>query len=129
MSSVPARELVSGERRNPNPSGSTSSVPSPKMLSPFFAWFLSSAKIRSCLRKRLAPSISLVLAISTSSVTGLDLRSDRCIGGPGAGDGNEKSGARHFWPLESLWEVGAGNTLSGADETSRARYALRDAIQ
>src|SRR6516225_8870946 len=55
------------------------------MLSPFFAWFLSSAKMRSCLRIRLAPSISLVLAISTSSVTGLDLRSDRCIDGGVAG--------------------------------------------
>ena len=37
MSSVPARYEVSGERRKPKPSGSTSSVPSPKMLSPFFA--------------------------------------------------------------------------------------------
>src|SRR5215472_17249860 len=49
------------------------------MLSPFFAWFFNSAKIRSCLRIRFAPSISLVLAISTSSVTGLDFRPDRCM--------------------------------------------------
>src|SRR5215471_1732576 len=55
------------------------------MLSPFFAWFFNSAKMRSCLRIRFAPSISLVLAISTSSVTGLDLRSDRCMDGWGAG--------------------------------------------
>ena len=31
---------MSGERRKPKPSGSTSSVPSPKMLSPFFACVL-----------------------------------------------------------------------------------------
>src|SRR2546423_4801378 len=49
------------------------------MLSPFFAWFFNKAKMRSCLRMRFAPSISLVLAISTNSVTGLDLRSDRCM--------------------------------------------------
>src|SRR5689334_9581077 len=53
------------------------------MLSPFFAWFLSSAKIRSCLRMRLAFSSSLALAISTSSVTWRFLRSERCIGGGG----------------------------------------------
>src|SRR5947207_15656632 len=49
------------------------------MLSPFFAWFFNRAKMRSCLRMRFAPSISLVLAISTNSVPGLDLRSDRCM--------------------------------------------------
>src|SRR5262252_8934514 len=81
MSSVLARYEVSGERRKPKPSGRISSVPSPKMLSPFFACCFSMAKIRSCLRIRLAPSSSLVLAISTSSVTGLDLSSDRCMGG------------------------------------------------
>src|SRR6185295_17415130 len=79
MSSVPARYDVSGERRKPKPSGSTSSVPSPKIASPFLARFFSSAKISSCLRRRFAPSISLVMAISTSSVTWRFFRSDRCI--------------------------------------------------
>jgi hypothetical protein len=60
---------VSGERRKPKPSGSTSSVPSPKIDSPFFAWFLSSAKIRSCLRIRLAFSMPFDTAISTSLET------------------------------------------------------------
>src|SRR5471030_1697020 len=79
MSSVPARYEVSGERRKPKPSGSTSSVPSPKIASPFFARFFKSAKISSCLRRRLAPSISFVIDISTSSVTWRFFRSDRCI--------------------------------------------------
>ncbi len=61
MSSVPARYDVSGERRKPKPSGSTSSVPSPKMLSPFFACCFSIAKMRSCLRIRFAPSSSIEL--------------------------------------------------------------------
>ena len=76
---------MSGERRKPKPSGRTSSVPSPKMLSPFFACCFSMAKMRSCLRIRLAPSSSLALAISTSSVTGLDLSSDRCMVARGKG--------------------------------------------
>src|SRR5258705_3690249 len=80
MSSVPARYEVSGERRNPKPSGRTSSVPSPYIESPFLARFFRSAKISSCLRSRLAPSISLAIAISTSSVTWRFFRSDRCIG-------------------------------------------------
>src|SRR5512146_1510716 len=79
MSSVLARYDVSGERRKPNPSGSTSSVPSPKIDSPFFAWFLSMAKMRSCLRRRFAPSIWLATAMSTSSVTWRDFNSERCI--------------------------------------------------
>src|SRR5512147_3045764 len=79
MSSGPVRDEVAVERRKPKPSGSTSRVPSPKMLSPFFAWFFSRAKMRSCLRRRLAFSISLALAISTSSVTWRFLRSDRCM--------------------------------------------------
>jgi len=37
MSSVPARYEVSGERRKPKPSGSTSIVPLPEIDSPFFA--------------------------------------------------------------------------------------------
>src|SRR6266576_2984523 len=49
------------------------------MLSPFFACVLSSAKIRSCLRMRLAPSISIVLAMSRSSETCLVLSSERCM--------------------------------------------------
>src|SRR4051812_40659370 len=79
MSSVPARYEVSGERRKPKPSGKTSRVPSPKIASPLLARFLSSAKISSCLRRRLALSISLVTAISTSSVTWRFFRSDKCI--------------------------------------------------
>src|SRR5436190_544004 len=80
MSSVLARYEVSGERRKPKPSGSTSSVPSPKIDSPFFAWFFSSAKIRSCFRMRLAFSMPLETAISTSCVTWWDLSSERCVG-------------------------------------------------
>src|SRR5262245_24986566 len=49
------------------------------MLSPFLAWFLSSAKMSSCLRMRLAPSTSFLDAISRSSPTCRFLRSDRCI--------------------------------------------------
>ena len=79
MSSVLARYEVSGERRKPKPSGSTSSVPPPKMLSPFLAWFLSSAKISSCLRMRFALSTSFLVAMSRSSETWRFFRSDKCI--------------------------------------------------
>src|SRR6185295_14859149 len=79
MSSVPARYEVSGERRNPKPSGSTSRVPPPKMASPLRAWFLSSAKISSCLRMRFAPSTSFLVAMSSSSDTWRFFRSDKCI--------------------------------------------------
>src|SRR6185436_2078210 len=81
MSSGPARYEVSGERRKPKPSCSTSRVPSPKIASPFFAWCLRRAKTSSCLRRRLAPSSSLAIAMSTSSVTCFSLRSERCIAG------------------------------------------------
>src|SRR6185436_5103630 len=80
MSSVLARYEVSGERRKPKPSGSTSRVPSPKMDTPFFAWLFSMAKIRSCLRMRLAFSMPLATAISTSCVTWCAFSSDRCMG-------------------------------------------------
>src|SRR5258708_12762736 len=79
MSSGPARYEVSGERRKPKPSWRTSSVPSPKIASPFFAWCFNRAKTSSCLRRRLAPSSSLVFAMSTSSDTCLSLRSDKCM--------------------------------------------------
>src|SRR5689334_18798716 len=79
MSSGPARYEVSGERRKPKPSWSTSRVPSPKIASPFLAWCLRSAKTSSCLRRRLAPSSSLAIAMSTSSETCLSLRSDKCM--------------------------------------------------
>src|SRR5262245_14345476 len=82
MSSVDARYEVSGERRKPKPSGSTSSVPSPKIDSPFFARFFRSAKISSCLRMRFAPSISFDVAISSSWLTCCVLSSDRCIKRP-----------------------------------------------
>src|SRR5436190_17101298 len=83
MSSGPARYEVSGERRKPKPSCSTSRVPSPKIASPFLAWCLRSANTSSCLRRRLAPSSSLAIAMSTSSVTCFSLRSERCIAGGG----------------------------------------------
>src|SRR5712664_657758 len=82
MSSVLARYEVSGERRKPKPSGSTSSVPSPNMDSPFLARFFRSAKISSCLRMRLAPSISFDVAISSSWLTCCVLSSDKCIRRP-----------------------------------------------
>src|SRR4051794_30994688 len=50
------------------------------MDSPFFAWLFSSAKIRSCLRSRLAFSMPLVTAMSTSWVTCSSFSSDRCMG-------------------------------------------------
>jgi hypothetical protein len=56
MSSVPARYEVSGERRKPKPSGSTSSAPSPQIGSPLRARLRSSAKTSSCLRSLFAPS-------------------------------------------------------------------------
>src|ERR1043166_2723650 len=80
MSSVLARYEVSGERRKPKPSGSTSSVPSPKIETPFFAWLFSSAKMRSCLRIRLAFSMPLDTAMSTSCETWCAFSSERCIG-------------------------------------------------
>src|SRR5688500_6484436 len=80
MSSVLARYDVSGERRKPKPSGSTSSVPSPKIETPFFAWLFSMAKIRSCLRIRLAFSMPLAVAISTSWVTWCVFSSERGVG-------------------------------------------------
>ena len=70
---------MSGERRNPKPSGSTSSVPSPKIDSPFLARFLSSAKMSSCLRIRFAPSTSYCVAISMSWLTWSCLSSESCI--------------------------------------------------
>src|SRR5204862_1025536 len=82
MSSVEARYDVSGERRKPKPSGSTSSVPSPNMDSPFLARFFRRAKISSCLRMRLAPSISFDVAISSSWLTCYVLSSDKCIKSP-----------------------------------------------
>ena len=99
---------VSGERRKPKPSGSTSSVPSPKMLSPFFAWFFSSAKIRSCLRMRLAPSISFVLAMSRSSVTCLVLSSESCMG---VGDVRKGRRAARS-PRRGLWDRGARKKIA-----------------
>src|SRR6266850_2218784 len=87
MSSGLARYEVSGERRKPKPSGRTSSVPSPKIDSPFFAVFFSMAKIRSCLRIRLAPSMPFATAISTSWVTWCCFSSERCIGMGGGGVG------------------------------------------
>jgi hypothetical protein len=47
--------------------------------SPFLAWFFSSAKISSCLRSRLAPSMPLATAISSSWLTCRALSSDRCM--------------------------------------------------
>src|SRR5436190_15964367 len=86
------------------------------MLSPFFAWFFSSAKMRSCLRRRLAPSISLVLAISTSSVTGLDFRSDRCMEGVSYGRkaGRSPDKLKAAKP-DAIREVGAGQDTTACD--------------
>src|SRR6185437_10891975 len=49
------------------------------MLSPFFACAFSIAKMRSCLRMRFAPSISIAFAMSSSSETCLAFSSDRCM--------------------------------------------------
>src|SRR5215813_831022 len=121
MSSVPARYDVSGERRKPNPSGRTSSVPPPYMLSPFLAWFLSSAKMSSCLRMRLAPSTSFLVAISRSSETWRFFRSDKCINraslSVGAGGEEGESSPAYGTPVSGC---GAGRCSSG-----RLREKLR----
>src|SRR5437667_10281958 len=52
------------------------------MDSPFLARFFRSAKISSCLRMRLAPSISFDVAISSSWLTCCVLSSDKCIKRP-----------------------------------------------
>ena len=118
------------------------------MLSPFFAWFFSSAKIRSCLRMRLAFSISLVFAISTSSVTWRFFRSERCIdgglgktkknNGKGEGEDGEKaapiSAAARFEPhsrrrwirfaREPVRWTGPGCQAISAKERKDFRYVL-----
>src|SRR5205085_9019626 len=89
------------------------------MLSPFFACCFSIAKMRSCLRIRLAPSSSFAFAISTSSVTGLDLSSDRCIvGGTYNAAGDRAADAAQ----DDLGNVGAGT--GGPDGCSRTGRAL-----
>src|SRR5213596_3335983 len=114
MSSVLARYEVSGERRKPKPSGRTSSVPSPKIDSPFFAVFFSMAKIRSCLRIRLAPSMPFATAISTSWVTWCCFSSDRCIG-------MEGGGAENLLPLRL-----AGKSGSAAQRVSILDVAVKE---
>ena len=104
-------------------------TPSPKMLSPFFAWLFSSAKMRSCLRIRLAPSISFVLAISTSSVTCLALSSDRCMGGNGVEAADDERGQRPEWPRgwrrKRIGKLGAaeGGAVTAVRPASRAAPA------
>src|SRR5690349_5802453 len=91
------------------------------MLSPFFAWFFSSAKMSSCLRMRLAPSTSFLTAISRSSPTWRFFKSDKCMvfldpgwGGTAeeGGDASTASGTPAFCcgscgaGLGSPWRVG-----------------------
>src|SRR6185503_8030218 len=70
------------------------------METPFFAWLLSRAKMRSCFLSRLAFSMPLDTAISTSCETWCALSSERCIGmatgvpAPGAGAGSCAWGER-----------------------------------
>jgi len=78
---VGAREVGGlGRAQEAEAVGSTSSVPSPKIETPFFAWLFSSAKMRSCLRIRLAFSMPLDTAMSTSCETWCAFSSERCIG-------------------------------------------------
>src|SRR6185503_10442984 len=136
MSSGPARYEVSGERRNPKPSCRTSRVPSPKIASPFLAWLFSRAKMSSCLRRRLAPSSSAVLAVSTSSWTCLSLRSDRCItrsyeGGfwDGPGDVTGRNcGERLDVAVDEGCELGLGQGahLGGFDRAVLEEHERRD---
>src|SRR6266850_4748423 len=115
MSSVEARYDVSGERRKPKPSGSTSSVPSPKMDSPFLARFFRSAKISSCLRMRLAPSISFDVAISSSWLTCCVFSSDKCIKRP--------TGMNDLRPFErKTWEPKRGGFAPAYTTTSTTLY-------
>src|SRR5688500_6253142 len=112
MSSGPARYDVSGDRRKPKPSCSTSSVPSPKIDSPFLAWCLRSAKTSSCLRRRLAPSSSLAIAMSTSSVTCFSLRSERCIPEEVLGEVGEQPGKTARAGDYGKWKKGSGLAAS-----------------
>src|SRR5438309_1005954 len=127
MSSVLARYEVSGERRKPKPSGSTSSVPSPKIDSPFFAVFFSMAKIRSCLRIRLAPSMPFATAISTSWVTWCCFSSDRCIGMGGGGLGAAScSIGERTTSVSTAWDLlifGKGAEGVGAENLLPLRLA------
>src|SRR5881396_3072404 len=127
MSSVLARYEVSGERRKPKPSGRTSSVPSPKIDSPFFAVFFSMAKIRSCLRIRLAPSMPFATAISTSWVTWCCFSSDRCIGMGGGGLGAAScSIGERTTSVSTAWDLlifGKGAEGVGAENLLPLRLA------
>src|SRR5438105_1751349 len=86
------------------------------MLSPFLACVLSSAKIRSCLRIRLAPSISIVLAMSRSSETCVVLSSERCMGRKRSRANTTKGGlagpmndaGAGFWELPAPRKEGGG---------------------
>src|SRR5467141_628805 len=127
MSSVLARYEVSGERRKPKPSGRTSSVPSPKIDSPFLAVFFSMAKIRSCLRIRLAPSMPFATAISTSWVTWCCFSSERCIGmgggGVGAASGEIGERTASVWTAWDLLIFGKGAEGVGAENLLLLRLA------
>src|SRR5690606_21693169 len=91
MSSVPARYEVSGERRKPNPSDSTSSAPSPQIGSPLRARLRSSAKTSSCLRSLFAPSTPASVAICSSSLTCRALSSDKWSAGTSGSRGAEET--------------------------------------
>src|SRR5690606_30365338 len=93
MSSVLARYDVSGDRKKPKPSGSTSSTPSPKICSPCLARFFMMANMISCLRRRLALSMSRLAAISSNCDTCSAFSSVRCM--------REKKGIRAKWVADS----------------------------
>src|SRR3989304_3693788 len=67
MSSGPGRELESGARRNPYPSGSTSRTPSPETITSWSVWDWRMAKMSSCFLRPAAPSTFIFLSISVNS--------------------------------------------------------------
>src|SRR5512139_65031 len=77
------------------------------MLSPRLARVFRMVKISSCLRKRLALSMPLAAAISSSSVMGFCLSSERCMGGAWIGS-LERAGRGKDWSRTVLRAGGAG---------------------
>src|SRR5574343_2075919 len=139
MSSVLAVKLVSMARRNPNPSGSTSSTPSANTCSPALARFLMMANISSCLRMRPVFSISRASACLRSSDTCSALSSFRCMGWTcgdaawlGAGIQNQGGGNLVVQPVsgdETSGPAGQRPSLLGGAAADYDRFLIRIGMQ
>src|ERR1017187_4420589 len=97
MSSGPGRQLYSGPRRKPKPSGRHSRTPSEK-IKPFFSvWARRIWKINSCLRMPLEPGMARSLAIFARSVIFLSFNRDKPEGQAGVVlIGGHRAGAIRF---------------------------------